>query len=338
VEYRGVMVFAEQEESVIHPVTFELLGKGRELADRLGVELTSVLLGDGVGDKATILIHHGADKVYLFEDQSLKEFDPLRYKENIVPLLRDVKPEAFLIGATRVGRTLAPRIAAALRTGLTADCTDLDLDEEGNLIQIRPAFSGNIMARIRTRTRPQIATVRYKVMKPAEPNPERRGEIIKRDVKVIEDSGLRILKKEPGKGVDLTEAEVIVSCGRGVKSREDLVIFKELAALLGGVFGSSRPLVDCGWVEREHQVGFSGNIVKPKVYIACGISGSPQHLFGIRDSDIIIAINKDPSAPIFSVADYGFVGDIYEIVPILIKKIKEQRITAKNLKFLQHGT
>ncbi|KYH42241.1 MAG: hypothetical protein AYL31_002730 [Candidatus Bathyarchaeota archaeon B26-1] len=308
---------------MIHPVTFELLGKGRELADRLGVDLSAVLLGYGVEDEAFNLIRHGADRVYLFEDRSLKEFDAVRYKENIVPLLREVKPSVFLVGATRIGRSLAPRVAAALRTGLTADCTDLDVDEEGNLIQVRPAFSGNIMAVIRTRTRPQIATVRYKVMKPPEPDPKRRGEIIRRDVKVVEDSGLRILKKERVRGVDLTEAEVIVSCGRGVKRREDLVIFKELAAVLGGVFGSSRPLVDCGWVERERQVGFSGNVVKPKVYIACGISGSPQHLFGMRDSDVIIAINKDPSAPIFNVADYGFVGDMYEIVPLLVKKIKD---------------
>jgi len=321
-EHSGLMVFAEQNESVIHPVTFELLGKGRELADRLGVDLSAVLLGYGVEDEAFNLIRHGADRVYLFEDRSLKEFDAVRYKENIVPLLREVKPSVFLVGATRIGRSLAPRVAAALRTGLTADCTDLDVDEEGNLIQVRPAFSGNIMAVIRTRTRPQIATVRYKVMKPPEPDPKRRGEIIRRDVKVVKDSGLRILKKEPVRGVDLTEAEVIVSCGRGVKRREDLVIFKELAAVLGGVFGSSRPLVDCGWVERERQVGFSGNVVKPKVYIACGISGSPQHLFGMRDSDVIIAINKDPSAPIFNVADYGFVGDMYEIVPLLVKKIK----------------
>ena len=322
-EHSGLMVFAEQEESVIHPVTFELLGKGRELADRLGVDLSAVLLGYGVEDEAFNLIRHGADRVYLFEDRSLKEFDAVRYKENIVSLLREVKPNVFLVGATRIGRSLAPRVAAALRTGLTADCTDLDVDEEGNLIQVRPAFSGNIMAVIRTRTRPQIATVRYKVMKPPEPDPKRRGEIIRRDVKVVEDSGLRILKKERVRGVDLTEAEVIVSCGRGVKRREDLVIFKELAAVLGGVFGSSRPLVDCGWVERERQVGFSGNVVKPKVYIACGISGSPQHLFGMRDSDVIIAINKDPSAPIFNVADYGFVGDMYEIVPLLVKKIKD---------------
>jgi len=172
-------------------------------------------------------------------------------------------------------------------------------------------------------TKPQIATVRYKVMKRIERNPKRKGRIIKVKPIKIEDSGLRIIKKEPKKGVDITDAEVIVSCGRGVMKPEDIQMFQRLASLLGGVLGSSRPLVDLGWIGREHQVGFSGNIVKPKVYIACGISGSPQHLFGMRDSDIIIAINKDPSAPIFSFADYGFIGDIYEIIPLLIQKIEE---------------
>jgi electron transfer flavoprotein alpha subunit len=324
-DYKGVMVFAEQEDGKIHPVTFELLGKGRELADKLNVELSSVLLGHNIEKEAKELIYHGADKVFLFEHESLKEFDVIKYKENIVNLLKEVKPEIFLVGATKVGRTLAPRIAASLETGLTADCTDLDLDEEGNLIQIRPAFSGNIMAKIRTRTRPQMATVRYKIMKKLDRDEGRKGEIVRKKVRLVENSGIKIVSKELSKEIDISEAEVIVSCGRGLRSPEDFRTFEELANLLGGAVGSSRPLVDEGWISKEHQVGFSGNIVKPKVYIACGISGSPQHLFGMRDSELIIAINKDPSAPIFSVADYGLIGDIYEIMPLLIKKIKEWR-------------
>ena len=322
-EYKGVMVFAEQEESVIHPVTYELLGKGRDLADLLKENLSAVILGDKIEEKARELIYRGADIVYLIQDRTLREFDTIRYRENLVHLLEKVRPKIFLVGATRVGRTLAPRIAAALRTGLTADCTDLDLDKNGNLIQVRPAFSGNIMARIHTVTKPQIATVRYKVMKRAERNADRAGKIVKVKPIIVKDSGIIITEKNTKKGVDITEAELIVSCGRGVVRPDDIQMFKKLASLLGGTLGSSRPLVDMGWIGREHQVGFSGNIVKPKIYLACGISGSPQHLFGMRDSDIIVAVNKDPSAPIFSFADYGFVGDIYEIIPLLIRRIEK---------------
>ena len=246
----------------------------------------------------------------------------VRYKQNIVSLVREEKPEIFLVGATRIGRTLGPRIAAALGTGLTADCVELDTDDRGNLVQIRPAFSGNIMAKIKTKTRPQMATVRYKVMEKRRRDPNRRGEVIKKEVRVIENTGTSILGKIESEEVDITEAEVIVSGGRGLKRPEDFEILEELAGLLGAVVGSSRPLVDDGWISKEHQVGFSGNTVKPKLYIACGISGAPQHLFGMRDADVIIAINKDPSAPIFSVSDYGIVGDLYEILPALVKEIK----------------
>jgi len=322
-EHKGVMVFAEQEDSKIHPVTFELLGKGRALADKLNVELTSVLLGYEVENEAKELIYYGAEKVFLFEHPSLKDFDVIRYKENIVSLLKEVEPEIFLVGATKVGRTLAPRISAALNTGLTADCTDLDLDEDGSLIQIRPAWSGNILAMIKTRTRPQMATVRYKIMKKRARDEDIEGEIIRKNVEVIEDTGIRMISKEISQEVDITEAEIIVSCGRGLRRPGDLKIFEDLSGLIGGVVGSSRPLVDNGWISKGHQVGFSGNIVKPKVYIACGLSGSPQHLFGMSDSDLIIAVNKDSSAPIFNFTDYGIIGDAYKIIPSLIKKIKE---------------
>jgi len=325
------MVFAEQDDGKVHPVTYELLGKGRELADKLAAELSGVLLGYQMEEEAEALIYHGADKVFLYDHPSLREFDVVRYKENIVSLVREEKPEIFLIGATHIGRSLGPRIATALETGLTADCVELDLDKEENLVQVRPAFSGNIMAKIKTKTRPQMTTVRYKVMEKRRRDPSRRGKIIKKKVEIIENTGMQIIKKIKSKEVDITEAEVIVSGGRGLRQPEDFKILEELADLLNAVIGSSRPLVDDGWINKEHQVGFSGNTVKPRLYIACGISGAPQHFFGMRDTDVIIAINKDPSAQIFTVADYGIVGDLYEILPALISEIKGEAQRRRSL-------
>ncbi len=324
-EYKGVMIFAEQEDGKIHPVSYELLGKGKDIADKLGVKLSCVLLGFQMKNEVNELICQGADKIFLYDHPSLKEFDVIRYKQNIVNLVKEENPEIFLLGATHLGRSLGPRIAVALKTGLTADCIDLKVDEEGNLIQIRPAFSGNILAHIKTKTRPQMSTVRYKVMEKRKRDPTRKGEIIMKDSEVVENSGTNILKKEKAGEVNITEADIIVSGGRGLKKPDDFKILHELADFLGGVVGSSRPLVDEGWIGREHQVGFSGNTVKPKLYFACGISGAPQHLAGMRDSDIIVAINTDPSAPIFKVADYGIVGDLYEVVPKLIDEIRKDK-------------
>ncbi|MEM2341373.1 MAG: electron transfer flavoprotein subunit alpha/FixB family protein [Candidatus Bathyarchaeia archaeon] len=318
----GVLVFAEQEDGEIHKVVYELLGKGRELADKLRKNLCAILLGFRLEDKARELIYYGADRVHLFDHPSLKDFDIIRYKHNIVKLVNEIKPDIFLIGATKIGRSLAPRIAAALRTGLTADCVDLDLDDEGNLVQIRPAFSGNIMAQIKTETKPQMATVRYKIMKPRDMDLKRRGEIIRKEVDVLENTGIEILNKISANEVNISEADIIVAAGRGLRKPEDLKLIEDLAKLLGGVVGVSRPLVDAGWIGKEHQVGFSGNSVKPRVYIAFGISGSPQHLFGMRYSDIIISVNKDPTAPIINVSDYSIIGDLYEILPLLIHEIK----------------
>lgn len=323
-EYKGLMVFAEQRGGRIHPISYELLGKGKEIVDRLGVELSSVLLGHQMEEEAEELIYYGADKVFLYDHPAFKDFDLLNYKHNIARLVREVKPEIFLFGATRLGRSLGPRVAVALDTGLTADCTGLDLDEDGNLIQIRPAFTGNILAHIKTATRPQMSTIRYKVMQKKARDANRRGELIKKDAELVP-SLLTIKKKEKLGVVNIAEADVIVSGGRGLKKAEDFSILAALAELLGGVVGSSRPLVDDGWIGKEHQVGFSGNTVKPKLYVACGISGSPQHLAGMRDSDVIVAINTDPSAPIFKLADYGIVGDLYEVVPRLTNKIKGRR-------------
>ncbi len=323
-EHKGLMVFAEQQNGKIHPVSFELLGKGRELGGRLGIDVSAVLLGQNVDNGAKELVQYGADKVYTFDNPVLADFDLLNYKHNIVRLLREVRPEIVLFGATHLGRSLGPRVAAALETGLTADCTGLDIDESGNLVQIRPAFSGNIFAHIKTQGRPQMATVRYKVMAAIKKDTSRKGEVIKKETEIVP-SLITILQKESSGAVNLPDAEVIVSGGRGLKKAADFEIIAELAGLLGGVVGSSRPLVDAGWIPREHQVGFSGNTVKPKVYIACGISGSPQHMAGMRNSDIIIAVNSDPSAPIFRIADYGIVGDLYEILPRFITEIKRRR-------------
>ncbi len=319
----GILVYAEAEGSRIHPISFELLGKAGEIASKLDMEVWSVVLGEGVSDKASELIYYGADKVYVYDDERLREPNVLVHKEIIVGLVREIKPEIFLVGATPWGRSLAPRIAAALDTGLTADCIDLQVNEEGKLIQIRPAFTGNILAHIETVSKPIMTTIRYKVMKMPERDPSRKGEIIVRKLEGMEPEGLRCLGKVSERRVNLADAEVIVAGGKGLKKKEDLKLLEELAELLGGVVGASRPLVEEGWISKDHQVGFSGNTVKPKIYIACGISGSPQHLAGMRDSGMIIAVNTDPSAPIFRHADYGVVADLYEFIPKLISLLKE---------------
>lgn len=322
-EYKGLMVFAEQHEGRIHPVSYELLGKGTEIAQKLGIEVSSVLLGSEMGDEINELFYYGAEKVYYFDHPTLLDFDLLNYKHNLVRLVNEVKPETVLVGATHLGRSLGPRVACALSTGLTADCTALEVGEEGNLIQIRPAFSGNIFAHIRTTTRPQMATVRYKVMHKLERDTSRTGEIVRKDADII-DSVLKIVSRESAGTVNIAEADVVVSGGRGLKCAADFALMEELAAALGGVVGCTRPIVDDGWITKEHQVGFSGNTVKPKLYVAIGVSGSPQHLAGMRDSDVILAVNADPSAPIFKVADYGIVGDLYEVIPRLTAEARQR--------------
>jgi len=322
-DYKGLMVFAEQREGKIHPVSYELLGKGTEIAKKLGIEVSALLLGSSMGDEVNELIYYGAQKVYYIDHPVLRDFDLLNYKHNICRLVNEVKPETLLVGATHLGRSLAPRVAAALNTGLTADCTALEVGDEGNLVQIRPAFSGNILAHIRTTTRPQMATVRDKVMQKLPRDDARKGEIIRKDAYLI-DSVLKIASKESAGGVNIAEADVIVCGGRGLKSAADFSLIEELAGALGGVVGCTRPIVDDGWIGKEHQVGFSGNTVKPKLYVAVGVSGSPQHLAGMRDSDTILAINADPSAPIFKVADYGIVGDLYEVLPKLTAEVKRR--------------
>ncbi|MGC8563483.1 MAG: electron transfer flavoprotein subunit alpha/FixB family protein [Fervidicoccaceae archaeon] len=322
-EYKGIMVYAEVHNGTIHPVTFELLGKARELANKKGTKVLAALAGYGVKEKAQELIYRGADIVYVTDNEKLKTLDVVAHKSALLKIIEKAKPEAVLIGATNTGRTLAPRVSAYLKTGLTADCTDLFIDDKGNLVQVRPAFSGNIFAHILTKTKPVMSTVRYRTFKPADRDQSRKGEVIDVEMDEIGETGYRVLRKMEREKVNISEAELIISAGRGLKKKEDLEMIRELASLLGATVGASRPLVDDDWISRDHQVGFSGNIVKPKVYIAIGISGSPQHVVGMKDSGTVISINIDPSAPIGEYSDYMIVGDLYEVIPKLIEEIKK---------------
>jgi electron transfer flavoprotein alpha subunit len=323
--FRGVWIFAEQSQGRIASVAYELLGIGRKLADELQTELSAVLFGES--PEVEELIKWGADKVYYTDASQYVYLDDELYAKTLVNLINQNKPEILLAGATAIGRSFIPRVAARLRVGLTADCTGLEIDKEtGNLLQIRPAFGGNIMATIVSPTsRPQIATVRPRVMKRGEYNTNKKGEIIK--IEPMEPTGrVKILERVQDSSfckVNLQDAKVIVSGGRGLGSPDNFSMLWELANLLGGTVGASRAAVDEGWIPYAHQVGQTGKTVCPKLYIACGISGAVQHLVGMQASDIIVAINKDSNAPIFNVATYGIVCDLKEIIPLMIKKLKE---------------
>ncbi|MDD5131919.1 MAG: electron transfer flavoprotein subunit alpha [bacterium] len=326
--YRGIWVFAEQRKGKVEGVAYELLGEGRKLADKLQVSLSAVLIGDKVTEQAQELIAHGADKVYVYDDPVLNNFQDDSYGEVFIRLVEEEKPEIILIGATSIGRSLAPKIAFRIRTGLTADCTGLEVDVDNrNLMQTRPAFGGNIMATIICPNyRPQIATVRHKVMKKAVRDANHKGEVIKKtfDFKSIKiKTKVLNIVEEVAKTINIAEADIIVSGGRGMGGPENFKLVEELAQVLGGAVGSSRAAVDAGWMPYSHQVGQTGRTVCPKLYIACGISGAIQHLVGMQSSDVIIAINKDPQAPIFKVATFGIEGDVLQVVPALTKQFKK---------------
>lgn len=326
--YNGIWVFAEQRNRNIASVVYELLGEGRKLADSLGTYLAAVLLGKNIKDETDKLIGHGADKVFLVEDDLLKDHLDDAYAQVMVDLINQYKPETVLFGATVVGRSIAPKIAAILKTGLTADCTGLEIDLKNRLLlQTRPAFGGNIMATIVCpNKRPQMATVRPHVMKKLDFSSSRQGEIIKFEPKNLS-SKINVLNfvEDLTEKVKLEEADVIVSGGRGLGKADNFKLIKELASLLNAAIGASRAAVDAEWIPYSHQVGQTGKTVCPKLYIACGISGAIQHLAGMQTSETIVAINKDPDAPIFSVANYGIVGDLFEVVPVLISRLKETR-------------
>lgn len=326
--YKDVWVFAEQRGGVITPVVFELLGKGRDLATDIGdVKLCAVLLGEGLSDMTSQLFEAGADVVYTADSPLLKNYTSDGYTKVIADAINEFKPEIVLYGATHIGRDLAPRIAKRVSTGLTADCTKLDIDPETKgILQTRPAFGGNLMATIKCPNhRPQMSTVRPGVMDKAPVQPGRTGEVIPVTL-TLKESDIRTkvieIVKTAKDQVSLTDAEIIVSGGAGLGDASGFELIKKFADHVGGVVGASRAAVDSGWIDHSHQVGQTGTTVKPKIYIACGISGAIQHLAGMQTSDMIIAINKNPNAPIFEVADYGIVGDLYQVIPELIEAWK----------------
>lgn len=325
-DYNGVWVIGEQREGKINPVTIELIGEGRKLADQLGKELAVVIAGYEVEKEVKELLHYSVDKVYYINDPLLKDFTTDGYAISIANLIERKKPEVVLVGATSIGRDIAPRIAGKVGTGLTADCTKLEIDSTDNkLLQTRPAFGGNLMATIVCpKNRPQTSTVRPGVMAKAVRNESETGilEVVTPELteKMIRTRLVEILPQEK-KSVNLTDARIIVSGGRGLKRAEGFELIKELADKLGAEIGASRAAVDSGWIEHSHQVGQTGTTVRPELYIACGISGAIQHLAGMSDSKYIVAINKDAKAPIFSICDYGIVGDLYEIIPEMIESL-----------------
>jgi electron transfer flavoprotein alpha subunit len=326
---RGVWVYAEWREGKVHKVSHELLSIGRVLADKRGVELGAVLLGSDIEDEtARELSSYGAEVIYVVDRPELEHFTDERYSKCIVELVRRKRPEILLAGATSMGRSFIPRVAASLRTGLTADCTQLDINEEGLLLQTRPAFGGNIMATIICpNRRPQMATVRPKVMKPVKKQArnariermELPGQCFEARAEVLE------VIAELDQTAKLTEADVIISGGRGLRNGQNFNLIEGLATLFGGAVGASRGAVEEGWMAPSHQVGQTGRTVAPTLYMAVGISGAIQHLVGMQGSQVIVAVNKDPHAPIFDVATYGVVADLFEFIPAFVKRIKRER-------------
>jgi len=327
--YKGIWVFAEQNEGRLRTVALELLAEAQKLAEDLKTDITAVLIGSEVSHLASQLIAHGADKVLLADEIFLKDFNDEVYTEIMVKAAKQYRPDIILMGATTNGRSFAPRVAASLQTGLTADCTVLRVNSETGLLeQTRPAFGGNLMATIICPYhRPQMATVRPKVFKPLPADENKKGAVIRLYPQAPKKLRLRKLSmiKAAAEGISLADADIIVAAGRGIGSAKNIHLVEELASLLGAAVGSSRPLVDSGWIPYKHQVGQTGKTVGPKLYIACGISGAIQHLAGMSSAETIVAINSDPEAPIFQIAHYALIGDCTEILPELISQIKKQK-------------
>ena len=324
--YKGVWVFAEQRDGKIMPVVIELLGEGKKLAAEVGCELCAVLCGEGIEGLADELFAYGADKVYVADDPELSTYRTDAYTKVIYEAIEEYKPEIVLLGATHIGRDLGPCLAVKANTGLTADCTKLEIDPEDKKIkQTRPAFGGNLMATIVCPNhRPQMSTVRPGVMEKAAYEEDRKGEVIHLNVKFKEgDIRTKVVEivKSMKDAVSLTDAEIIVSGGMGLGKPEGFELLKQLADKLGGVIASSRAAVDAGWIDHAYQVGQTGTTVKPKIYFACGISGAIQHAAGMQNSEQIIAINTNENAPIFEIADYGIVGDLYKVIPAIMEEL-----------------
>ena len=345
-EYKGVYVFAQQVDNVISGIAFELIGKGKELAKDLGTEVTAVLVGSGVKGLADELAEYGADKVIVVDDPELKEYRTEPYAHALASVINEFKPDVFLVGATAIGRDLGPRVSARVHTGLTADCTQLEIGDfpinpmpgkeqkHNQLLMTRPAFGGNTIATIACpEFRPQMATVRPGVMQKAPKQAGAKATVIEFNPGFTPDNKyVEILKvvKSVAETVDIMDAKILVSGGRGVGSAENFKMLEELAEVLGGTVSCSRAVVDAGWMGKDYQVGQTGKTVRPNVYFAIGISGAIQHVAGMEESDIIVAINKDETAPIFDVADYGIVGDLNKIVPMLTEQLKAEMAAKAN--------
>lgn len=323
-KWRGIAVYAEYSGGKIHPVTFELIGKGLEMAKKSRQPLYILLMGYDLQEHLQELTAYGADAVYVYDDVCLHYFSILPYTKVFEDFIMHIKPSAILIGGTVIGRQLAPRVAARMHTGLTADCTLLDMDEDGNLIQVRPAFGGNIMAKIVTLNhRPQMATVRYKIMDAAS-KVSNVSKIEKQKVPFLEDMTTEIIKvRQKPQEKFIESADILIAAGRGVKKQQDLAMIKELADRLGGMMAASRPLIEAGWMESVRQIGLSGRTVRPKLIITCGISGAVQFTSGMENAETIIAINQDENAPIFKIAHYALIGDLYQIIPRLLENLQK---------------
>ena len=326
-EYSGVWVLGEVRDGEIHSVSYEMLAWGRGLADKLGACLSIVVLGHSIKEKVQPLIAGGADQVIVVDHPDIAHFSVDPYAAILTDLIKEEKPDIFIASATSMGRTIMPILAVKVTAGLTADCTELDIDvEEKLLIQTRPAVGGNIMATIKTPAfKPQMATVRPKSKRPLEKDASRQGEIVIRefDDTFFQSRTKRIgFIKEASVGAPIQDAETVVAFGKGLRDGKNVALINELTTLLQGSVGASRSAVDAGWIPYSHQVGLSGKTVSPRLYIACGISGAVQHLAGMSSAEHVVAINSDPEAPIFNVADYGIVGDIFEILPKFIEKLK----------------
>lgn len=329
--WRGIAVYVDHVDGKIHPVTYELIGKARELATKINQPVYAIFLGEDINRKAQEILHYGVNKVYVCDKKELHAFNIENYTTAFATFINKVKPAVVLVGATPVGRQLAPRVAAHFHTGLTADCTVLDIHENTDLVQIRPAFGGNIMAEILTPNhRPQMATVRYKIMDAPKRNDEISGSIEQLELNATKFTSkvevLSITKKPREIGIE--NADVLIVAGRGVKKKEDLKLIRELAEVLNADYACTRPLVENGWLEPKRQIGLSGRTVRPKLIITCGVSGSVQFVAGMEHSEKIFAINSDLKASIFKVANYAIVGDLYEIIPKLIEQIRQGGVIA----------
>ncbi|BAQ13033.1 electron transfer flavoprotein subunit alpha [Clostridium botulinum B2 128] len=324
--WKGIAVYVDHVDGDIHPVTYELIGKARELANKINHPVYAVFIGHDIKEKAEEILHYGVDEVFVYDNEELKDFRIEPYTKAMEDFISKNKPSTLLVGATTIGRSLAPRVAARFRTGLTADCTILDIKENTDLVQIRPAFGGNIMAQIiNPNNRPQLATVRYKVMDAPERSEEKSGKVTLCSIDKSQlDSQIKVLKVTKKQVEEsISDADIIIAVGRGLKKEKDLDIINELAELIGAQIATTRPLIEAGWTDAKRQIGLSGRTVKPKLIITCGISGAVQFTAGMNNAECIVAINKDPKASIFNVAHYGIIGDIYEVIPTLINNIKE---------------